>query len=309
MAPTVEQIVELGTYLLAESPHWDDETQSLYFVDIVGRSVNKYVPTTKTHTQLKFDKNPSFIIPVKGCSDRFIVSLEREINLLTWDGASSAPSKIEKIAVFDNTPEKSENRLNDGKADPLGNLWAGTMNMGSDHTTGTPVRGTLSSLSNKQVKEHVSEVCISNGLAWSKDLKKFYYIDSAVRQVDQFDFDAKNLSLSNRQPLFTFDKHGIMGSPDGQTIDAEGNLWVATCQGDKVLKIDTSTPETLLGIVEIPEHQVTSVCIGGAELNVLYVTTASIKLPGADETKPMKGAIYKVTGLGVKGLPGDRVKL
>ncbi|KAK4883060.1 hypothetical protein RN001_006379 [Aquatica leii] len=309
MSPTVEEIAELGTYLLAEGPHWDDETQSLYFVDIVGRSVNKYVPSTKKHTQLKFDKNPSFIIPVKGYSDRFIVSLNKDITLLTWDGVSSAPTKMETIATFDNTPEKSENRLNDGKADPLGNLWAGTMNMGSDHTTGTLVQGTLSSLSNKEVKEHVSNVCISNGLAWSKDSKKFYYIDSAVRRVDQFDFDAKNLTLSNRQPLFTFEKHGIAGSPDGQTIDAEGNLWVAACQGDKVLKIDTKTPETLLGSVEIPDHQVTSVCIGGPELNVLYVTTANLKLPGADETKPIKGAIYKVTGLGMKGLPGDRVKL
>ncbi|KAF5277414.1 hypothetical protein FQA39_LY06227 [Lamprigera yunnana] len=309
MGPHVQQITELSGFQLGEGPHWDEETQSLYFVDIIGKSVHKYVPSTKKHTTVFLEDTPSFIIPVKDSADRFIVSLGRSVVIMTWDGVSSSPDNIEELATLDESSDKVNTRINDGKADPLGNLWAGTMERNADHIKCVPLMGSLYSLSQKRVKKHENNICIANGLAWSKDLKNFYYIDSGTIRVDQYDLDANTLTISNRRPLFTFLKHGIQGYPDGQTIDSEGNLWVAVFQGQKVLKISTAQPETLLESIDIPEYQVTSVAFGGPELDELYVTTAKLLNSSTDSTKTQKGGVYKITGLGVKGLPGDRVRL
>ena len=307
MAPVVQQIDELGSFRLGEGPHWDEETQSLYFVDIMGKSIHKYTPSLKKHTELKLDKQVSFIIPIKGSSDRFIISLQLEIAILTWDGNSSTPSNIETVVVVEGGLEN--NRINDGKADPMGNLWAGTMSINADIPVG-PVTGSLYSLNtSKQLKSQLSNIAISNGLAWSKDLKKMYYIDSSLRRIDQYDLDASTMTLTNGQTLFTFEKHDVPGFPDGQTIDTDGNLWVAVFQGDRVIKIDTKKPETLLYTLKIPDHQVTSVVFGGPNLDELYVTTAGEKLHQSSPECLLKGRVYKVTGLSAKGLPGDRVIL
>jgi len=308
MASTVERIadsVELG-----EGPHWDVETQSLYYVDIFGKHIYKYTPSTKKLTKANIGKHVSFIIPVEGSKDRFLISMDRELVVITWDGVSPQVSKLEKIAEVENRPGVDGNRFNDGKADPTGRLWTGTM--GHEPVVGNvdPKKGSLYSLgSNGQVKHHVSDVHISNGLAWSADLKKFYYIDSGERRVDQFDFDAKNQTISNRQPLFTLEKNNVDGFPDGQAIDADGNLWVAVFNGSRVIKIDPRKPETLLGSIEIPAKQVTSVAFGGPNLDELYVTSARMTINGVVLAQPDHGAVYRVTGLGVKGLPGVRVKL
>lgn len=308
MAPVVEKIAELGKFELGEGPHWDHETQTLYFVDTVEKTFHKYVPSLKKHTFCKVDKLVSFIIPLAGSPGRFVVSLEREIAILTWDGDSAAPTSLETIV--DVEPHIKNNRLNDGKADPLGNLWSGTMAIDADLPVG-PVTGSLYNLgSDKKVKIHESNIAIANGLAWSKDLKKMYYIDSGKRRVDEYDYDASTVSISNQRPLFTFEKHQVPGYPDGQTIDAEGNLWVAVFFGQRVLKISTKKPEVLLDTINIPDPQVTSVAFGGPNLDELYVTSAGLKLHN-DSIDPslVNGHVYRVTGLGVKGLPGVKVKV
>lgn len=308
MEPVVEKIEVLGNFMLGEGPHWDHQTQALYFVDISKKTIHKYIPSLEKHTYLKVDKMSSFIIPVTGSSDRFVISLERDIGILTWNGIDSTPTSIEIVGTVDSEPGFENNRMNDGKADPLGNLWAGTMAIDADLPVG-PIKGTLYSLtSDKQFKSHAKNIAISNGLAWSKDLKKMYYIDSVKRGIDQYDFDASTLSIRNCQPLFTFEKHQISGYPDGQTIDADGNLWVAVFQGNRVIKISTNKPEMLLDTIEIPDHQVTSVAFGGPNLDVLYVTSAGKPLHSS-RSSSVYGHIYKVTGLGVKGLPGDTVKI
>lgn len=98
--------------------------------------------------------------------------------------------------------------------------------------------------------------------------------------------------------------------PDGQTIDADGNLWVAVFGGARVLKIDPRVPDTLLETVPIPANQITSVAFGGANLDELYVTSgcitiSNVKLSPSDG----HGYTYRVTDLGVKGLPAVKVKL
>lgn len=162
-------------------------------------------------------------------------------------------------------------------------------------------------LQNKSTKRLLDGISISNGLAWSLDLKKFYYIDSCTYCVDEFDYDAKTGDIRNRSQMFNLREEGIKGYPDGMCIDSEGMLWVAVFEGDAaVIRINPKSRK-LLKSIKLPQaEQITSVAFGGPNLDVLYVTSASSR----GEAKNINaGKLYQITGLGVKGLPGVPVKL
>ncbi|KAL3282599.1 hypothetical protein HHI36_005774 [Cryptolaemus montrouzieri] len=308
MAPTIERVVE--NIELGEGPHWDAATQTLYFVDIFSKTINKYDPSTNTHTKAHFDTYTSFIIPVEGKEDTFVVGLGRDIVIVKWDGRSDKVASIKKLTEVDNySPESTENRLNDGKCDLSGRLWAGTMGVEKINGHVKPNMGTFYSFENNSLRKHFDQIGISNGLAWSKDNKKLFYIDSPRRTIDQFDFDIENGKISNRKILFSLEKNHIEGLPDGMTIDENGNLWVAVFNGFKILKIDSTIPETLLDTVKIPAKQVTSVAWGGPNLDELYVTTAKFMVDGLVLNPPEHGTVYKISGLGTKGLPMSNFKL
>lgn len=118
-----------------------------------------------------------------------------------------------------------------------------------------------------------------------------------------------NFIVANQQTVFTLEKHGIEGLPDGQTIDTDGNLWIAIANGYRVIKINPRQPETLLETIKLPAKQVTSVALGGTNLDELYITTACLTVNGV-VLKPEDGHgyLYRVTGTGAKGFPGVKVK-
>ncbi|KAH1017172.1 hypothetical protein HUJ05_007872 [Dendroctonus ponderosae] len=302
MAPKILRVAEIPNLVLGEGPHWDIETQNLYIVDIFGKSIHKFNASTGQHSKAIFDKPVSFIVPVKGQRNKFVISLEREICVITWDGISERPSKIEKLAEVD---QDTQNRINDGKCDPRGRLWAGTMGPEPEPGHFQPEAGSLFSLDGGEVTTFATKVGISNGLAWNTKLGKFYYNDSLVKRVDEFDYDINSGVISNRKTIFTFSKHDIDGLPDGMTIDADGNLWVAVFNGSSVIKIDPRKPETLLETIKVPAKQTTSVAWGGIDLNILYVTSASMTVDGVELLPPNHGATFQITGLGTKGLPAD----
>lgn len=115
--------------------------------------------------------------------------------------------------------------------------------------------------------------------------------------------------LANRQTIFTPEKHNIPSAlPDGQTIDTDGNLWVALFSGGRVVKIDPRKPETLLDTIHFPANQITSVAFGGPNLDELYVTSANIS-NGPYSVGTEGGVLYRVTGINAKGYPGQKVRL
>lgn len=113
---------------------------------------------------------------------------------------------------------------------------------------------------------------------------------------------------ANRTTIFTLAKHGLTGVPDGQTIDTDGNLWVAIFLGSCVIKIDPRKPETLLQTIPIPAKEVTSVAFGGPNLDQLYVTSARFTIH-EELPPPVHGATYVVKNTGSKGFPAVNVKL
>ncbi|RZC37252.1 SGL domain containing protein [Asbolus verrucosus] len=301
MAPKVERIID--SVELGEGPHWDVESQSLYFVDIYGKAIHRYIPATKKHTKAVIGTNHvSFIIPVEGQKNKFLLGIGRDLAVVTWDGESEKVSNVEKIYEVDNTPETLNNRFNDAKCDASGRLWAGTMGAQPVNGYVEPHKGRLISMGPKnQITTHLTKVGISNGLAWSSDNKYFYYIDTHKGTVDQYDFDIKSGTISNCKPIFTLNKTNISGGLDGMTIDTDGNLWVAIFGGNRVIKIDPRNPETLLQTISIPACQVTSVVFGGPNLDQLYVTSAALTTDGVEFPPPDHGATYVITGTGVKG--------
>ncbi|CAH1118002.1 unnamed protein product [Phaedon cochleariae] len=312
MAPKVERLTNVESTELGEGPHWDADTQSLYYVDIIGKSIHRYVPATQTYTKAVIDtnKNVSLIIPVRGEKNKFVVTIGRQLVLIDWDGVSKNVSIIKILYEVENDPDSLDNRINDGKCDPSGRIWAGTMGPERELGHFENEKGSLYTFQNGQVKKHLGKIGISNGLAWNAELKKMYYNDTLKGSIYQYDFDIEKGTIGNGKPIFTLEKMDdeIVGA-DGMTIDTDGNLWVAVFNGSKVIKIDPRKPETLLQTIPIPAKQVTSVAFGGPNLDELYVTSGKFTIDGKILPPPEHGGTYKVTGLNAKGYPGISVVL
>jgi sugar lactone lactonase YvrE len=189
------------------------------------------------------------------------------------------------------------NRFNDGKCDPAGRFWAGTMRIAEDQVGA----GSLYCLDRDlTVRKMWEGITIANGIAWSSDAKTMYYIDTPTCAVAAFDYDLATGSIANRREIIRTPKEA--GFPDGMTIDAEGMLWVAYWQGWRVVRWDPSTGE-MLATVELPVERVTAPWFGGPNLDELYITTARIGL--SDEARaqqPLAGSLFRAR-VGVAGLP------
>ncbi|PIK51734.1 putative regucalcin [Apostichopus japonicus] len=201
---------------------------------------------------------------------------------------------------------KPKNRFNDGKCDPAGRLWAGSM--GPEEVIGGVARGEGSLYclhQDKTLTRHADDISISNGLAWSSCRKYMYYIDTMKYSVDCFDYDIATGKTSNRRLAVDTKPEGL---PDGMCIDAEDMLWVAIFNGGKVIRYNPRTGKKLLEL-KFPTLNVTSCCWGGPNLDILYVTSAKHFLSD-DELKaqPNAGALFTVRGLGVKGVKTDIFK-
>lgn len=308
MAPVVEKVCPAAE--LGEGPHWDIPSQTLYYVDILGCKILRYVPATKEHASVQLlGGTAGFVVPLEGQPGTFVTGLKKRLVLTTWDGQSEQPQVVENVAEVDTEPGKENHRFNDAKADPSGRLWAGTMCAIEDIPKGLFNASLFSFEADRKPKIRQSNIGLSNGLAWSKDQKTMYYIDSLKGSVDAYDFDINTGEQSNRRVVLHLEKSGISGIPDGMTIDAEDKLWVAVFDGGKVLRVDPSTGK-IVSTVDIPAPKVTSVAFGGANLDELFVTTARMGMSKEMREKyPDSGCTFRVTGLGVKGLPAYNAKL
>lgn len=135
----------------------------------------------------------SIIIPIKGKSDKFLIASGKNVAVITWDGESTKPQNVEIIHTVDTEKGKENCRLNDGKVDPTGLLWIGSLSHNPQTNSFDPGLGSLYSFpKNGKPIKHLEGLTIANGLAWSSDLKKMYYADTPTKKVDVFDYDAKN---------------------------------------------------------------------------------------------------------------------
>jgi len=275
---------------LGEGALWDGQTQRLLWIDIVRGEVHRFDPVFRQDQVTNVGQMVGTV--VTRASGGLMVAVK--------DGfASLDPDTGEMKMVSSPEAHIPANRFNDGKCDPAGRFWAGTMRL-----TGDPWKeaaGSLYSLdTGGQATPRLGKVYISNGIVWSADAKTMYFVDTVLPQVDAFDYDKATGAISNRRTVVHIPE-GV-GQPDGMTIDADDNLWIAMWGGWKVLGYNPRTGQPV-GVVDVPAAQVTSCAFGGPNLEELYITSAWIDLSdGARALQPLAGGIF-VARPGVKGVP------
>ena len=187
-------------------------------------------------------------------------------------------------------------RMNDGKVDPVGRFWAGSVALSFEAE-----RGSLYVLEKDGSYRSVLDKCtLSNGMGWSPDAHYFYYIDSIPGVLKRFDFDSVHGLVSNPIDLVTFDTS--KGIPDGMSVSSDGKIVIALWDGGRV---EIYEPDgTKAAEIELGVSRPTSCTFGGTDGNVLIVTSAS---QGIDRSKEgLAGKILAVTGTGLSGLPAHR---
>jgi sugar lactone lactonase YvrE len=156
--------------------------------------------------------------------------------------------------------------MNDGRLDPAGRFWAGSMLEGKGNVPNE--RGSLYSLDG-EIRKHLSNIEISNGLAWSPDGQLMYFADSAKNEVFVLDYDLKSGTCCNKQRHIKTTKSEF---PDGGTVDSEGNYWSAIWGAGEVRQYNKSGK--LLQSISVPTTQASCVAFGGPDMRYLFVTSA-----------------------------------
>ncbi len=273
---------------LGEGPCWDARKGLLYWVDIERFELHIYNPASKTDRAINVGQHIGAAVVRQ--SGGLLVALREGFFHLD-------PTTEQLTHIVDPEPECPENRFNDGKCDPAGRFWAGTM-----HLPETEMNcGHLYCLdTDLRVRRRVDDVSISNGLAWSADERTMYFVDSPTRQCVAFDYDKATGGITNRRVVVEIPEGA--GWPDGMTIDAEGMLWIALWDGWRVARYNPQSGE-LLDEIQVPVARPTSAVFGGENLDTLYITSASTRLSAEDlAEQPLAGGLFK-TKPGVCGTP------
>jgi sugar lactone lactonase YvrE len=265
----------------------------LYWVDIASRAINRYTPVTDEHRQWVFETEPSCIAPRP---DGGLIAAMRD-GLFHVDVHDGSRERILRPPY-----DPAEQRFNDGKADPQGRFWVGTI-----HDERLP-KGSLYCLTPHSLDRLVDEVANSNGLGWSPDGATMYWTDTKLSTVFAFDFDPQNGNLSRRRVFASFppkqdgaplETYG--GRPDGGAVDSQGCYWAACFEGQRLARF--APDGQLVQSIPLPVRCPTMPCFGGDDLRTLYVTTSREKRPDAElAEQPWAGQVLQCR-VDVPGLP------
>ncbi|MFQ3579752.1 MAG: SMP-30/gluconolactonase/LRE family protein [Bacteroidales bacterium] len=268
---------------VGEGALWNKKEKLLYWIDIDKSLLHRYNPTTGVNETFS---TPSKIGTVVFSSENdVIVALETGIYLFNRTD-SSFTLQVNPLEGLESI------RFNDGKCAPDGRFWVGTMEMACK-----PYAAGLYVINHDfSWKKVLDSITVSNGIVWSADGKIMYYIDSPTGKIVGFDYN--NGEISNKRDIVVIPKE--QGTPDGMTIDENGNLWVCMWGGAAVRCYNPHTGD-LLQKINVDAANVTSCWFGGENLDTLYITSASFWIDDVLKNKFSHdgGLFYAVPG--VKG--------
>jgi sugar lactone lactonase YvrE len=276
--------------VLGEGLRWDARRDEIIAVDILaGRVFRGRVDDDGRLTLVRAYHVPGTVgaaVPVQG-DEGWILAAGRGFLHLSPEGVLRPIAEAAPIG----------NRMNDGACDPQGRFWAGSLADGF-----RPGAGALYRLDwDGNVECMLRDLTISNGLGWSPDGSTMYLADSGPRIVHAFQFDAESGTISDGRVLISLTED--IGTPDGLTVDSDGDLWVAIYGGGRVQRY--SPDGALRQELMLPAAQCTSCAFAGPKLDRLYVTTATEGW--SDEQRraePTAGLVYRFD-INASGRPAD----
>ena len=271
---------------LGESPVWDYKQNKLYWVDIENCLLHMFNPDTQEHNSIKTEEHPGSITITK--SGNILLALQNSISELNFSSRT-----LKKIIPLEKNIHN--NRSNDGKCDPAGRLWIGTMDMNLKKSAGS-----LYCMNpDYSIKKIFGDISISNGMAWDNNI--MYYTDTYTRKIQAFDYDIKTGNIINPRAVIKIPAK--MGFPDGFTLDHEGMLWVAHWGYSHICRWNPHNGK-LLDKINLPVKNITSCTFGGPELDTLFITTAQEKeKPGTNRNITKSGGSVYYCKPGYTGYP------
>jgi len=279
VAPTGSQV--------GEGAVWDVVAQCLWWVDIPAGVIYRYDPASGENRSIHYGE------PV-GC---LAVREQGGLVLATKSGfCFFDPDSGTRKAINDPEAHMAENRFNDGTTDSKGRFWAGTMKDG-----GTPeALGSFYRLDKDlTVTRWKSEFFTTNGLAFSPSGNRMYFAEShrSIRTIWACDYDIETGTPA--EPEVFFDTTAVAGRPDGGTVDSEGCYWQAGVDGWQIYRL--SPAGEVMMTVDLPVERPSKPMFGGANLDILYVTSIGVGLTEGSN-QPDAGGLFAITGLDVTGV-------
>ena len=262
---------------LGEGALWVKSLNSIYFTDIKRKKIFTFNTKTKRKKIIKINKEIGFLSHIK--KNIFILGLKGELRIVNLKNNKKIKSIFIEI-------DKPLNRLNDGKTDPSGRLWFGSM----DNLERNIQNGSLYCLNkNLKLKMVDNKYMITNGPAFINE-KNFYHTDTKKRIIFKIKID-KNLNILEKKIFKKF--VGVEGLPDGMTTDHFKNLWVCHFGGSSISVFNQKGKKIYK--IKLPAKNVTNCAFGGANNNDLYITTALKGLKEIDKKKyNLSGSLFKV---------------
>lgn len=264
---------------LGEGPLWIAKLGCFFWVDIEKGNLHRYHLASEQLEIRHFSHRLAVVL--EGQNGKLILGLDRRLVRYDWE-----TGEIEELCAVEE--DLTLNRFNDGKVDPKGRIWIGTLS-----TLFTEGAGSLYRIgSDLKPAVQLKNLTISNGMAWTTDQQTFYFIDTPTKKIQEFAFDPASGEIKFRRIAVEIPEG--LGFPDGMCIDQEGMLWVAHYAGSGVYRWNPKTGE-LLDKIELPVPHVTSCCFGGENLDVMLITTAQENLSEDDLKKyPQSGNLFLV---------------
>lgn len=263
----IDVVTSIQPAELGEGPLWSALERCLYWVDIDGRRVHRYDPSTDTDEHRELATRPGSL----ALSERpgvLLVATEHFVGWFDWATGALTP-------IADLEEPGGSIRLNDGRTDPAGRFIVGSMYVGAG-----PRRfaGSLHQLEANGTHTALRRaVGVSNGLAFDAVRSRMYWADTSTQQVLVWDYDTAEGQRRNERVFF--DYNTAEGKPDGACVDADGYYWSASVRGWGLLRL--SPDGTVERRIELPVELPTMPCFGGPDLSTLFVT--SIRVDDADE--------------------------
>ena len=282
------EAIALTGDICGEAATWDAERQTLWWVDI-----NRFlVHALKDGAVRSWDMGGPAVALSLTTDSRLLVALRQEIIL--WN-----PDSQERLSLARLDDEGC--RFNDGRTDPNGWFWIGTMadNVGpaGENLPVQDGKGRLFRL-NKTLEPKLAGLGIANTVCWSPDQNTLYFGDTLANEIRAYNYDGANGLIDDGQPHLAGFERGL---PDGSAIDADGYLWNCRYGGGCVVRVKPSGEVDQ--VIDMPVKNITTACFGGPDLSTLFITTASSDKAASDR---LAGSIFAIE-TPTKGLPENRL--